>query len=189
MPNGNHTVMTSWGFLGLRVPEDDKDWWRNRVTILQALGVLDQNGNPTPRFEVVKIGKVARLNKEEWEKEREKMIKICSQCHAKSYAQKQLEAADLTLKELDKLFAEAIRIVKSLYDEGILEKPANWNFAPDLLMFYKARTPIELELYKMFMEYRMKGFQAAFHNNPDYMHWYGWAPLKESLAKNKKQLF
>lgn len=38
-------------------------------------------------------------------------------------------------------------------------------------MFYEAKTLIELELYKMFMEYRMKAFQATFHNNPDYMHW------------------
>lgn len=185
MSNGNHTVITSWGFLALRVPEDDKDWWKDRVTILQALGVLDEKGNPTSRFEVVKIGKVARLSKEEWLKEREKMIKICSNCHAESYARKQLEAADFTLREIDRIFAEAIRIVKSLYDEGILKKPKDWNFAPDLLMFYEAKTPIELELYKMFMEYRMKAFQAAFHNNPDYMHWYGWAPLKESLAKIK----
>lgn len=121
MSNGNHTVITFWRFLALRVPEDDKDWWEDRLIILQALGVLDEKGNPTPRFEVVKIGKVARLNKEEWLKEREKMIKICSNCHGKSYARKQLEAADLTLREIDRIFAEAIRIVESLYDEGILK--------------------------------------------------------------------
>ncbi len=26
----------------------------------------------------------------------------------------------------------------------------------------------------------MRTFQGAFHNSPDYMHWYGWAPLKET---------
>ena len=39
----------------------------------------------------------------------------------------------------------------------------------------------------MFMEYRMRAFQGAFHFNPDYMHWYGWAPLKESLQKIKDE--
>jgi len=39
----------------------------------------------------------------------------------------------------------------------------------------------------MFMEYRMRAFQGAFHFNPDYMHWYGGAPLKESLQKIKDE--
>ncbi len=187
MSGGNHTVMTSWGFLGLRVSEEDKEWWKARVVILQALGVLDWKGNPTPRFDLVKAGKVARLTAEEWQAERDKMIKICAKCHSESFAKKQLEAADHTLKEADKLMAEAILIVKELYDLGILKKPFNWSFAPDLLQFYEARTPIEQDLYVMFLEYRMRTFQGAFHMNPDYMHWYGWAPMKETLTKIKAE--
>lgn len=185
MPEGNHAVMTAWGFLALRVPEDDEEWWKDRVTILQALGVLDENGNPTERFEIVKAGKVARLSKEEWQAEREKMIEICSQCHSENFARQQLEAADKMIREADRVFAEAIRTVKELYDLGILEKPADWKYAPDLLQFYEVKTPIEEELYLMFMEYRMRTFQGAFHMNPDYSFWYGWAPLKESLIRIK----
>ena len=33
------------------------------------------------------------------------------------------------------------------------------------------------------MEYRMRAFQGAFHANPDYMHWYGWGPMKEAAAR------
>lgn len=58
MKDGNHKVMTAWGFLALRVPEDDEEWWENRVTILQALGVLDGKGESTERFDVVKAGGV-----------------------------------------------------------------------------------------------------------------------------------
>lgn len=54
---GDHGVITSSGFLALRLPEDDKDWLNDRVTILQALGVLDEKGNPTARLDVVKAGK------------------------------------------------------------------------------------------------------------------------------------
>lgn len=187
MPEGNHAVMTAWGFLGLRVPEDDPKWWQDRVTILQALGVLDEQGNPTARFEAVKAAKVARLSKEEWQAEREKMLNICSQCHARTYAKTQLEAADAILRAADSLMAEAIRIVKGLYDDGILKKPEGWAFAPDLLQFYEARSSIEQELYVMFLEYRMRTFQGAFHMNPDYMHWYGWAKMKESLQKIKDE--
>ncbi len=187
MPDGNHAVMTAWGFLGLRVPEDDPEWWADRVMILKALGVLDDQGKPTARFEAVKAAKVARLTKEEWQAERDKMIQICSQCHSGSYVKEQLESADAILRDADSLMAEAIRIVKALYDDGILKKPEGWSFAPDLLQFYEAPTSIEQDLYMMFLKYRMRTFQGAFHINPDYMHWYGWAMMKESLRKIKDE--
>ncbi len=187
MSDGNHRVMTAWGFLAVRLPEDDPAWLKDRVTILQALGVLDEKGKPTERLEVVKAGKVARLTKEEFQAERNKMLKICSRCHSPSYAKAQLEAGDKIIREADKLMAEAIRTVKALYDEGILKKPASWKFAPDLLQFYEAKSAIEQDLYVMFLEYRMRTFQGAFHLNADYMHWYGWAQMKETLQKIKDE--
>jgi cytochrome c553 len=187
MSGGDHNVMTSWGFLAVRLPEDDKDWLNDRVAILQALGVLDEKGTPTARLDIVKAGKVARLTKEEFQKERDKMIKVCADCHGSSYAKSQLDAADMTIKEVDKIFAEAIRVVQGLYQDGILQKPANWTIAPDLLQFYEAKSSVEQDLYVMFLEYRMRAFQGAFHMNPDYMHWYGWAPMKETLQKIKDE--
>jgi len=187
MAEGEHGVMTAWGFLALRLPEDDKDWMNDRVTILQALGVLDDKGNPTPRLDVVKAGKVARLTKEEFQTERNKMLKVCSSCHGAGYAGKQLSAADDVIKEADKIVAQAIREVQGLYKDGVLKKPADWTFAPDILQFYEAKSSVEQELYVMFLEYRMRAFQGAFHMNPDYMHWYGWAPMKEALQKIKDE--
>ncbi|RME65408.1 MAG: cytochrome C [Nitrospirae bacterium] len=187
MPQGNHRVMTAWGFLAVRLPEDDPEWLKDRVVILQALGVLDEKGKPTERLEVVKAGKVARLTKEEFQSERQKMLNTCSKCHSRSYAKAQLEAGDKIIREADSLMAEAIRTVKALYDEGILKKPSNWKFAPDLLQFYEAKSSIEQDLYVMFLEYRMRTFQGAFHMNADYMHWYGWAPMKETLQKIKDE--
>ncbi len=187
MQNGNHTVITPWGFLALRVPEDDQEWWKDRVTILQALGVLDDKGNPTERFELVKAGKVARLSKEEFQSIREEYVKTCERCHSKGFVEQHFNSCDLIIKESDKLMAEAIREVKALYDEGIIEKPKDWKFAPDLLQFYEAPTPVEQELYTMFLEYRMRAFQGCFHANPDYMHWYGWAQMKRALTQIKAE--
>ena len=187
MSGGDHNVMTSWGFLALRLPEDDKDWLNDRVTILQALGVLDDKGNPTARLDLVKAGKVARLTKEEFQKERDKMTVICAKCHGASYAKGQLDAADMVVKDMDKVMAEAIRVVQGLYKDGVLVKPADWTMAPDLLQFYEAKSAIEQDLYVMFLEYRMRTFEGAFHMNPDYMHWYGWAPMKETLQKIKDE--
>lgn len=187
MPDGNHNVMTAWGFLAVRLPEEDEEWLNDRVIILKALGVLDSEGNPTGRLDVVKAGKVARLTKEEFDEQRERMLKVCSSCHSPSFAKAQLDAGDQIIREADAVLAEAIRIINGLYADGILQKPEGWIFAPDLLQFYEARSSVEQELYLMFMEYRMRAFQGAFHGNPDYMHWYGWAPLKESLARIKEE--
>ncbi|MBI5892831.1 MAG: hypothetical protein HZB79_04135 [Deltaproteobacteria bacterium] len=39
----------------------------------------------------------------------------------------------------------------------------------------------------MFLEHRMRAFQGAFHANPDYMHWYGWAEMKRDLAEIREE--
>ncbi|MGQ9881182.1 MAG: hypothetical protein ACUVSV_10025 [Armatimonadota bacterium] len=46
---------------------EDKQWAQDRVTILQALGVQDPDGNPTGRVDVVKAADVARLTQEDWQ--------------------------------------------------------------------------------------------------------------------------
>ncbi len=187
MQEGNHEVRTAWGFLAVRLPlPEDMRWAEDRITILQALGVLDPQGQPTPRLDVVKAADVARLTEESWRAEREKMLNICAQCHSQAFAQAELEKGDQIIREADRLLAEAIRIVAGLYENGLLEKPAHFAYDyPDLLAFYEVQHPIEQKLYKMFMEYRMRTFQGAFHANPDYTFWYGWAEMKAALFEIK----
>lgn len=187
MEDGNHRVMTSWGFLALRLPEDDAEWMGYRATILKGLHVLDPQGNATPRLDLVKAGKIARLTKEEWQSERDRMLNICSKCHSRKYAKTNLDNADAMIKEADKLMAEAIEIVASLYEKGIIKPEANKVAYPDLLTFYDAITPIEQILYVMFLEHRMRAFQGAFHMNPDYVTWYGLAELKKDLVEIKHE--
>ena len=188
MPDGNHRVITAWGFLALRLPEKDKEWLNYRITILKALGVLDEKGNPTKRLELVKKANMARLEPGAWEKERRKMENVCKKCHSATFVRENLKNADLMIKAADKLFAEAIEIVADLYRDGIIKKKTNqatWPY-PDLLNFYEVNTEIEEKLYEMFMDHRMKTFQAAFHINPDYTTWYGYAKLKKDLVEIKE---
>ncbi|OGP88620.1 MAG: cytochrome C [Deltaproteobacteria bacterium RBG_16_47_11] len=188
MPNGNHAVMTSWGFLALRLPEKDVAWMANRTEILKALGILDLKGKPTPRFETVKAGKLARLTAEEWSAKREEMIRICTECHSKNYVTNHFHMADSVIRDADNLMAEAIRIVGGLYRDGFLKKPKDYPLLfPDLLAFYDAPTTIEQTLYRMFLFHRQKTYQGAMHVNPDYMHWYGWAEMKSDLVKIKER--
>ncbi|NOY67918.1 MAG: cytochrome C [Deltaproteobacteria bacterium] len=188
MSNGNHRVMTAWGFLALRLPEKDRQWKGYRMTFLKALGVFDKNGKPTKRLEAFKAADMARLTEDEWEKERKKMVTTCRKCHSRSFAEENLKNGDKMIKAADKIFAQAIDIVAGLYRDGIIKETYNQATFPypDLYNLYEVNTHIEELLYEMFMDYRMKTFQAAFHMMPDYTTWYGYAKLKETLVEMKE---
>lgn len=185
MPEGDHEVRTAWGFLAVRLPlPEDKQWAEDQATILQALGVLDPEGKPTDRLDVVKQADVARLTQEDWQKERDKMLAVCSDCHSKNFAEAELGKGDQMIKQADHLLAQAIRITANLYNDGIIQKPDSYAYAfPDLLTFHDAPTTIEQKLFEMHLKHRMRAFQGTFHSNPDYALWYGWSEMKRDLTE------
>ncbi|MEW5977643.1 MAG: multiheme c-type cytochrome [Acidobacteriota bacterium] len=185
MQDGNHAVHSAWGFLAVRLPmPEDKQWAEDRTTILKALGVLDPEGKPTPRLEVMKQNKVIRLTQEEWQAERDKMLQTCNQCHSGNFAREELAKGDEIIQQADRAMAEAILIVAGLYRDGILKKPQSYAYPfPDLLTFHDAPTPIETRLFVMHFEHRMRTFQGTFHANPDYALWYGWSELQKDLTE------
>ena len=187
MQEKNHAVLTAWGFLAVRLPmPEDRQWAADRATILQALGVLDPEGKPTARLDVVKAANLARLTQEDWQQERDKMLKTCNECHSLNFAKGELEKGDQMIKEADHLLAEAVKIVAGLYKDGLLVKPENYAYPfPDLLAFHDAPTPIEQKLFVMFLEHRMRAFQGTFHANPDYALWYGWSEMRMDLTEIK----
>jgi predicted CXXCH cytochrome family protein len=185
MQEGNHEVRTAWGFLAVKLPmPEDEQWTKDRITILQALGVLDLEGNPTALLDVVKAADVARLTQEDWDRERNKMLETCNSCHSGNFAKLELEKGDNMIKEADRLMAEAITIVAGLYKDGIIPKPDSYAYAfPMLLTFHDAPTVVEQKLFVMFLEHRMRTFQGTFHSNPDYALWYGWSEMQRSLGE------
>ncbi len=184
MQKGNHEVRTPWGFLAVRLPLPEEEPWRSdQITILQALGVLDPEGQPTGRLDVVKAADVARLTAEDFDRERQTILETCSECHAESFVEAEIAKGDDLIKEVDHLLAEAIRVIASLYEEGVLAKPESYAYAfPDLLTFHDAPTPIEQRLFEMHLKHRMRAFQGVFHNNPDYALWYGWSEMVRDLT-------
>ena len=148
MRDGNHGFRTAWGFLAVRLPlPEDPQWASDRTVILQALGVLDPEGKPTARLDVVKAADVARLTQEAWQKERDLMIRTCNGCHSANFARAEMEKGDRMIRESDRLFSEAIRTVAALYKDGTLPKPKEYAYAfPDLLTFHDAPTAIEQKL-------------------------------------------
>lgn len=188
MQNGNHEVRTAWGFLAVRLPmPEDQQWAADRATILQGLGVLDPQGKPTGRLDVVKAAQVARLTQEEFDASRKQMVETCQKCHAPAFVATQFKNSEDLIREADHLMAEAIRTVAALYQDGVLQKPKDYAFAfPDLLTFHDAPTVPEQKLFVMFLEHRMRTFQGAFHNSPDYALWYGWSEMVRDLTEIKE---
>ena len=125
---------------------------------------------------------VARLSAEEFDAERANMVKACGKCHSEHFAKEELAKSDQLIEQIDHLMAEAIRIIEDLYKDGLLKKPDSYAFAfPDLLTFHDSPTPIENRLFTMHLKHRMRAFQGAFHNNPDYTLWYGWNEMVQDL--------
>ncbi len=187
MQDGNHEVRTPWGFLAVKLPlPEDEQWKQDQVTILKALGVLDLQGNPTARLDAVKAADIARLTQEDFDRERNKLIQTCGQCHSENFAKNEILKGDQIIREADRLLAEAIRVIADLYKDGILVKPESYayNF-PDLLTFHDAPTPIEQRLFEMHLKHRMRAFQGTFHANPDYALWYGWSEMVRDLSEIK----
>jgi len=185
MSGGDHEVRTPWGFLAVRLPlPEDEQWKADQVTILQALGVLDPEGNPTPRLDVVKAADVARLDQESFDAERAKLLEVCSDCHSENFAKAEIAKGDEMIREADHLLAEAIREIAGLYTDGTLTKPEGYAHAfPDLLTFHDAPTTIEQRLFEMHLKHRMRAFQGTFHANPDYALWYGWSEMVRDLSE------
>ena len=145
--------------------------------------MLDAEGNPTALLEVVKAGDIARLDAESFAAERTRITDTCKKCHAGEFVNQNIKNADEPLKEADKLFAEAIEIVAGLRRDGIIAVGEGEGVYPQLLAFYDVDTHVELLLYEIFMDFRMKTFQGAFHNNYYDSMWYGYAKMAKALAE------
>jgi len=189
MPGKNHEVRTAWGFLGLRLPlPEDKEWSRDRATIFQALGALSPDGKPTDRLPVLQSVDLLRTTNASWQKERDRMVAVCSQCHARRFAVAELAKGDEMIRHADKVMAEAIRTVAALYEDGVLPRPKSYGYAyPDILTFHDAPSVIEQKLFVMFLEHRNRTFQGSFHMNPDYALWYGWSEMQRDLTEIKEK--
>lgn len=200
LPDGTHTNETAWGFLGVRLPlPDNEQAAADRVVILKALGVLDPvTGKPTPILDAVKAVRMAKLDQESWQKERDKMLTTCSNCHSEKYVKEQLDMGDSIMSKADRLMAEAITTIAGLYQDGLIEKPASYpaNY-PFLLMFmhtngenwdkgFDKLSYIDQVLVQMYMKHRMRAYQGFFHVNPDYAYWYGWNEMTKDLGEIKE---
>ncbi len=127
---------------------------------------------------------------------RQEMISICTECHAKSFAERELNSGDIILSQSKALVLEAADIIRDLADRDLLvpslqERPEHPLRGRELVidgqMLYEDISHIERLFFKMKKYDLAKTVKGAFHQNPAYTHWYGNAELKMTLADIKAE--
>lgn len=184
MAEGDHAVRSAWGFFGVRLPlPEDPQWRADQLTILQALGLLDAAGAPTLRLETARDLDLFRRSSEAFDTERERMFEVCNTCHSGNFVRMELQHGDELIREADRLFARAIRVVADLYRDGVLVRPeGRTGGSSDLLAMQGVPSPIERRLFEMHLAHRLRTFQGAFHSNPDASLGQGFSRLATDLA-------
>jgi hypothetical protein len=135
-------------------------------------------------------------NQDEFQKEREFMLSICSRCHTPALSKRALADADEIQRQSLAILGEAQGIVEELYKDGLLEpshgeRPSHPLFGDALVigphMTYEDISRAEAIFFRMMLFHYMSAFKGAFHQSPDWSHWFGNAPLKLALSELKSE--
>jgi hypothetical protein len=115
---------------------------------------------------------------------RDRMESICGQCHAPSFVEKNLEGADQIKADVDTLLWDPAMRIRGLWYDGLLDPmPANRDpnpiFGQNLVLggqqLYGGTSAIEQLFFNTYKYDHVNTFKGAYHINPDYSHWFGWA--------------
>lgn len=130
------------------------------------------------------------------EAQRDKMLKVCKQCHTRAFSSRNLADGDAIQKQSKALVDEAASIILALDKENLLspspdKRPAHplsghsLDISPQML--YENLSSVEAIFFRMKQFYYIMTYKGVFHQNPDYAHWYGNAPLKLALSEIKSK--
>lgn len=157
MPQGNHGVVTAWGFLGLRSEEPDQEWAAIRQPVERALKDLGPANAPG----------IKRETFAEWQAARQTMIDTCADCHSRTFAQTKLETADAHLKESDRLFGKVAELTYALRDREVIDDLERGSFVREALA------------------HRLSAFMGAFHGAYEFAWDEGYLALSDDLLHLK----
>lgn len=128
--------------------------------------------------------------------ERDYMLTICAECHTRNLSARNLDDADRIEEQSAALVSEAREIIEGLQKDGLLqpspaERPAHSLLGKTFVigphMLYENLSFVESLFFKMRTFYAATAYKGAFHQNPDYAHWYGNAPLKLTLSEIRSE--
>lgn len=139
---------------------------------------------------------MVQVSSEQFTLRRQEMIKLCTQCHAKSFAERELKSGDAILTQSQALISEAEAVIRDLADRDLLvpslqDRPVHPLRGRELVldgqMLYEDISHVERLFFKMKKYDLAKTVKGAFHQNPAYTHWYGNAELKMTLVDIKAE--
>jgi len=137
-----------------------------------------------------------QITKDEFIRERGKMVRICINCHSKRFAEHKLSMADGVKVASDGIVGEAVKIINDLYSDGLLnpmpeDRPENPFVGKKLLltghMLYEQTSGIEALFFEMYKFDLIHAWKGAYHMSPDWSHWYGNAPMKLKLSRIRNE--
>lgn len=139
------------------------------------------------------------ITADDFNRERAKMIEVCAQCHSRRYAEHKLASSDGVKIASDAVAGDALKVVLGLYSDGLLnpmpkDRPANpfagatgnqadlgiWLTGHQL---YEQTSEIEAMFFRTYKFDLIHAWKGAYHFAPDWLHWYGNAPLKLHLSE------
>jgi hydroxylamine dehydrogenase len=141
------------------------------------------------RSEVVDLKEVP-ISKEEEEKKRDEMIRICTGCHSKRFAREQLENADQVKEEGFKLMESGKKPILEIEKEGLLypstaERMPHPTEGRTLVLadpqLYVGTSYIERLFFTMFKFHNIRVWKSGYHFSPSYTHGYGWTEMQLDL--------
>jgi hydroxylamine dehydrogenase len=124
------------------------------------------------------------ITQDEFTAKRAKMTSICGQCHAAGFVEKNLEGADQIKADVDTLLWDPVMRVRGLWYDGLLDpmpvdRAPNPLFGPNLVLggqqLYGGTSAVEQLFFNTYKYDHVNTFKGAYHLNPDYSHWFGWA--------------
>jgi mono/diheme cytochrome c family protein len=111
---------------------------------------------------------------------------VCGQCHSTNFADEQLLIADLIHENTKTIQNEAFDIVRAMaivanLHVNVDQRPGNPETGTTGLyganMVLRNLDTIETIYFELMKYDNVKTWKGAYHQNPDYTHWYGWSTL------------
>jgi hypothetical protein len=147
------------------------------------------------RSEVVNLKEIP-ITKEEEEKKREEMIRVCKGCHSRRFAREELENADQVKEEGFRLMESGKKPILEMEKEGLLypsiaERMPHPTEGRTLVLadpqLYIGTSYIERLFFTMFKFHSIRVWKSGYHFSPSYSHGYGWAEMQLDLIDIKEE--
>jgi hypothetical protein len=129
-------------------------------------------------------------------KERGRMLDVCAKCHTRDFAARNLSDGDAIQKESKAIVKEAEAIVLELDALSLLEPaPSDRPSHPFVgkkvelgpQMLYEQLSRPEAIFFEIKKFHYVTAYKGAFHQNPDYAHWYGNSKLKLAVSELRSE--